>query len=379
MSDTELLILGLDPGTTVGCCLLDLEGKAKARWSRKEYPLHEIIKDVSAQGRVIAVGTDKKKMPKLVRIAATKLGCRAISPKEDLLLADKKHVGSGKNAHEIDAHAAALVAFSELRGLIKKAELASRHVEHVSRESLLRFILHEPQVNIKRAIDILTSPVEKDVLEVKRTLQEKAFTEKNFVKMLSRLQRALREEQLLKKRVLSLEGEQKSAQRKEKKVKKPDIDEQLSFKEERILAFERRIGVMEAQKKEMENELGKLHRLLSLAGEYTIAKKMRNLGREEFERKRELLSLRQGDVLVVDSCTEFSEHAMKQLKGVVVCSLSKVPANLRGKVHVISKNPVLEESRHFALVDRKVLEKELGKGTMLQDIISDYRDGRQTR
>ncbi len=126
------MIVGVDPGTTVGYAVLDTRGNVLGTRSSKQLELNSMIEEVVSFGSVLAIGTDKKKCPGLVEKAAAKTGARIIAPKEDLFVAEKEmltrnyttgktaKVGKASNEHEKDALAAAIYAYKELEPLLQR-------------------------------------------------------------------------------------------------------------------------------------------------------------------------------------------------------------------------------------------------------------------
>ncbi len=57
------IIIGIDPGTTIGVAVLDTSGSLMYSASFKNAQLSEIITEVMKYGQPILVGTDKKNLP----------------------------------------------------------------------------------------------------------------------------------------------------------------------------------------------------------------------------------------------------------------------------------------------------------------------------
>jgi len=74
MEEKKLLIVGIDPGITAGCAILDINGKLIRLFSSKDFNLNSLISESIGFGRVILVGTDKLKVPGLVHAFAAKVG-----------------------------------------------------------------------------------------------------------------------------------------------------------------------------------------------------------------------------------------------------------------------------------------------------------------
>lgn len=154
----ELLIVGVDPGTTVGYAVLDTRGNVLGTRSSKQLELNSIVEEVVGFGSVLAIGTDKRKCPGLVEKAASKTGARIIAPKEDMVVAEKelmtrnyKNAKAG-NEHEKDALAAAIYAYKELEPLLGRIRkvLEGSGKQHMFSE--VAEIVVTEGINIKAAL-----------------------------------------------------------------------------------------------------------------------------------------------------------------------------------------------------------------------------------
>ena len=76
MQEKPLLVVGIDPGTTIGYAVLDLDGNLIKIDSSKHITLSSLISGITAIGKVILVGTDKKAVPGFVKKFAVKGGLR---------------------------------------------------------------------------------------------------------------------------------------------------------------------------------------------------------------------------------------------------------------------------------------------------------------
>ena len=158
----ELLILGLDPGSTIGYAVLNLEGKLVKIESSRNSSLNQTISKVNKLGKIVVIGTDVTPAPKFVDKAASNLGAEVIEPKDDLLLKYKKKLTKEflkdkdikiKNKHELDALAAALNAFKHYKPLFNKID---NHLNQINKEYLNNKIKNTVLVNkisIKKALE----------------------------------------------------------------------------------------------------------------------------------------------------------------------------------------------------------------------------------
>ena len=120
-----LLICGIDPGMTTAYALLDISGRFVASRSAKEFSLSQLLHEIHSQGKVIAIGTDKAKIPGLVGEFSAKVGARVFYPREDLRVLEKQDITRGfpvNDAHEMDALASAFYAFQQLLPLLHKID-----------------------------------------------------------------------------------------------------------------------------------------------------------------------------------------------------------------------------------------------------------------
>ena len=79
-----LLIVGIDPGTTVGYALLDVNGKVVKVDSSKGLDLDTLTAKIAAVGIPLVVGCDKAKVPSLVDKFSIKVGAKLVFPSEDI-------------------------------------------------------------------------------------------------------------------------------------------------------------------------------------------------------------------------------------------------------------------------------------------------------
>ena len=137
---TRGLIVGYDPGLTVGIAILNLNGELISLDSFKEIRRSEIISHIIGQGSTVLVATDVYPAPKTVRKIATTLNSKIWSPYKDMSVESKIEIvdsftGMGnslnmpQNAHERDALAAAVKTYKDhskkFRQIEKRAEQLS--------------------------------------------------------------------------------------------------------------------------------------------------------------------------------------------------------------------------------------------------------------
>ncbi|MBI2499677.1 DUF460 domain-containing protein [Candidatus Woesearchaeota archaeon] len=156
----ESLIVGLDPGATVGYAILDLNGGLIDVGSFKG-SLDQAVKIISNKGKVIIIGTDVMNTPKFIQKFSARINAKVIVPERDLLYIQKKKMTKEylkekelklKNKHEMDALASALFAYKSFKGLFNKIDNEINNEEISNR--VKKLVLVE-QIPIKKALSKL--------------------------------------------------------------------------------------------------------------------------------------------------------------------------------------------------------------------------------
>ena len=155
----DCYIAGLDPGSTVGIALLDLDGNLVHVDSFKG-DLYEAIKRATQFGKILVVGTDVCKVPRFVEKFAIKVGARIVVPDYDLLFHEKRKKTKEflknldiklKDKHQMDALAAALIAFRQYNGLFSKID--SKVGVNMSRK--IRELVLVEDIPIRKALGLV--------------------------------------------------------------------------------------------------------------------------------------------------------------------------------------------------------------------------------
>lgn len=125
------LIVGLDPGTTTGIAVLDLDGNLIYTKSRKNFSRSEVSKYLSGLGSPVIITGDTRPLPRMVEKMASTFSASLEVPEQSLSRLEKKRIlksffrrnpGIEKpnNRHERDALASALHAWKGVRELVAK-------------------------------------------------------------------------------------------------------------------------------------------------------------------------------------------------------------------------------------------------------------------
>ena len=169
------IIVGFDPGLTVGIAILDLNGNLISLVSCKEIRRSEIISHIIKYGNTVLVATDVYPIPKTVKKLATILNskiwspykCMSIESKIDIVdsylqYENNKSLEISKNAHERDALAAAVKTYrdhlNKFRQITKRAEKAELDDDAI--ESVKMLVING--VSISNAIKQISEDIDKE-------------------------------------------------------------------------------------------------------------------------------------------------------------------------------------------------------------------------
>jgi len=146
--DIGAAIVGIDPGTTVGVAIVDLNGCVSRVFSLRNPGLNDTIAHITKHCSPALFTTDKAKTPQFVSKVASVTGARVFSPPADLSVEKKRELtgskslktphsadpASGtsslkrtaniaiKNPHEMDALAAALYAYNNFQNKLRRVD-----------------------------------------------------------------------------------------------------------------------------------------------------------------------------------------------------------------------------------------------------------------
>ena len=200
------IIVGFDPGLTVGIAILGLDGKILSVTSFKEISRAEIIKYIMSYGKAVLIATDVYPTPKTVKKLASSLNSKIYSPYKSMSVESKiglvgeyinetSSAGVSKvirsdevpqNDHERDALAAAIKTFKDYKNKLEQIE------KRVEKLELPDNAVNDIKVMVIN--DISISNAIESVVKVQKELENVAEAEEKF----ERLDTSLSEEEDLK-------------------------------------------------------------------------------------------------------------------------------------------------------------------------------------
>ncbi|ASJ01534.1 hypothetical protein A3K92_08605 [Thermococcus gorgonarius] len=379
------IIVGIDPGITVGIAAIDLNGRIIALHSERNMPVGEVFRFISEIGHPVIVATDVSPAPGFVEKIARSFKAQLFVPRESLRVEEKnellRNLGiTVDDDHQRDALAAAYKAYLRLKpklehidarlrevGLSKKADEVKALViqGYNLGEAMQKVSLRErPKVEEKREEQVREVPDLEPYIRRIRELERK-------IEMLENENRELRE---------IIKEQRKTIGRLERKL--VDYDEEVRrkvLKEKELEAKVKRIETLERQLKEAKALIERLSKdlvqvkrmnVIEIRGSAVPLKVLRVLSWNELERIEREVGLRRGDVLFVINPASAGKSIGEELveRGIrAIITEKPLPEPVREvlrEAHIpffTSEELDVKRVDDFAVVERKTLEDAIEK------------------
>jgi len=360
------LIVGIDPGTTVGIAILDLKRDILNISSSKNFSVDNIVEHLSKFGTPIIIATDVSNVHQTVEKISSSFQCKTFAPAASLSIKEKNEITkeySFNNAHERDALASALKAYDHYKTKFENIDarledLGAKNLSSAVKTLVLR------DFTVKNALNILTKkeePEEKKI--VKKEIQKKVETPEKIS-----LERTKEYNKELLEKIKLIEKENEMLKRKNKKIlneidietrrseiiqqKKRAINslkEEIKSKEEKILEFQQVIRDLKGI------------RTLELSEEAHTVKVLDYFTREEIRNLDTKFKIKRGDIVYIKdpsggggSTAELLVE--KQIKALIVEDAGRMSHNAKDvfeneSIPLLNLNTKIVEN--FGIVDKK--------------------------
>ncbi|MEM0000207.1 MAG: DUF460 domain-containing protein [Desulfurococcaceae archaeon] len=361
----RVVILGLDPGISVGVAVLDFDGRPLLVRSYKNPDREQILAEVFSVGKPVIVTVDVAKPPEYVRKIASMLRAQLHTPDEDLSFEEKQKIVNEylsqhnidvPDTHARDALAAAIKAYKHIRPLMEEIESKIRGMSGVDRDEVvvqvlrgrtLSDVLEEVFLKVLsrrriRGVEAAERKVEKPYRDSDETarLRSKVSELENAVKRLE--EELKRREELLK----SLEVELKL-------LKKRPLDEEC---ERKLNQVQVELDALKRLLDERSNLVGTLRDKVSLFEKLLVDTAM---GKNTIACKAQAISVCKGLPAYVEKeldITKCVEYARSHRTGILVPRRFGVQGLEALRVPVVEVD-VVADLGDYVLVNSGVLEE----------------------
>jgi uncharacterized protein len=377
------IIVGIDPGTTVGYAIINLHGNVIEVNSSKLLDASKLIHLISETGIAVIVATDKKTAPGMVMTLATKLGARLVCPEEDMLVKDKADLVRPVHTHsdhERDALAAALFAWSRIRSLMNKVDIFLREnkKEHLELQ-MKRLLLLQDGISIKAALSLVEKPDKVERVVIEKLIEHKD-TQPLYGSLLERYSRLKKELNLVRRQRDSQKLELDKLRELERPKPVPSdkkLRRVIYTKEENTRSLLRQLDALKMEIVTLDKRIRIFRDIFLDIYDYHVLKKLENLGTHEYESKRRSLRIRKGDLLLVRDGSVASEKVVASLTESVDIIVTERPSRLLSHFTIVNpKGLNITEFDGFAVVRQDAFDAAVDKQSIIEKIMREYKKGR---
>lgn len=226
----ENVIVGIDPGTSVGICVINLKKEILYHATLRNKKISEITQEILKYGKPIIIATDKVKIPFYVKKIGKMFNAKIFSPKKEPFVEEKRKLIKElkievNSDHERDSIFAALMAYNKFLPLIKKID-SIEDLNEQEKEMVFQLLFSGEAPNIKEAVEIIKNL---NKIEIKETKKEVLIEDASKIKFIAK--NLMKENSLLKKLLLNLLEERKFLKTKLKELKKKAKKEVIIVKQ----------------------------------------------------------------------------------------------------------------------------------------------------
>ena len=313
-SGMKRLIVGVDPGVTVGLAALSFDGVPISVDSRRNWALSDLIKTISKLGEPTIISSDVTPASALLEKLSVKFNAVLFAPLLSMT-ADEKHQTARayaelqglklRNAHEVDALASALKAyqhyekkFEQINARVKKQKLK------VSADDAKDLVVRGH--TLKRAIQILQGS---EKIQPPPPLKRPVQSEERLKSLIEELEERLSRERETSKRL--------RAANKELSLKMKTLKTEISNLQEKIEQTRSEQSAQTRREREYQMLLDELKKAKARVSEYSAQLEAYKTRFNQLQRLRELES--KGKLVLLKPAEAFTENGLTkafQLYGV---------------------------------------------------------------
>lgn len=392
------LIVGIDPGTTTGLVILDLQGKPLLIHSEREYSTRKIIRQIMKYGNPVLLACDVVKIPKMVEKIAKSFDVPVSSIKKAISVAEKIQIAlefqaiynvSIKNTHQRDALVAAVKAFTRLKNKLEKIEAEIQKLDDtLPVEDIKMAVIHGKSLNtaIAEAREAIQSRMERDTQQKElaatqsaidpqlrhelESLRAKVAAQQQVIEVLEKAQKRLTtENKTLNDQISQLEYTITDLKR--QRSLKVEESQRVRIRDAEINRLRQQVAAGKKKISRLQQSQANLERMntIILKGSYIPLKILKTLSLKAIEETEKVTRLLPGDVIYIRDPSGGShrtaEELCKRQVRAIVAPVIHV-SHLASRVFQKEGIPIFAEKGvgaiwidDFILVSRDVLEKRM--------------------
>ncbi len=406
----EHIIVGVDPGTTIGVAVLNLDGELKGLVSSRVMAVPEIVNYIREKGKPVIVATDVVPPPATVEKIKRSFKATLFAPNERIAVDEKvklaKPYGYG-NDHERDALAAAVKAYNAYKN--KFAQIERKAPAHMTDDVKAMAVGGKA---IDAAIEMLRPRPEKAKPAASAPKPQEAETEARVADMRELMRRKDEQIRNLQSYVADLRRDMRKMERRMEwqgktisDLQQHGIDDvrkgkEVAIRDREISRLKKEVYDERKRNSELRSNIDRLKqiRVLEFRGDKSPVKIVENLSKDAIVACDKKLGLKPGDIVFVRDAGGGTQAASMLIeRGVRVVVRGTYMSHLaedkfqEARVPVVSKEDVgLKVVDDFAVIDQRKLDAAIArwKDNMVitekqknvewfQGIVDDYKSERR--
>lgn len=322
-SSLRRLIVGIDPGLTIGLSIMDLNGRILKIGSYREASRGQIIREITNYGKPSLICVDVYPYPAYVEKISAVLNSRLYTPRSVMTVSEKNEISrklamqqgvNVKNAHQRDSLASAYKGYAKFRSEFEKIERNYRDVYDKSLRDEIKNLLvkgktladaieeiNQSLAGVKTVKEKIVKPTleqkpELDVVELKKEfdiLQEQLDWER------SKNTEFYSENKVLEEKLENLQF--RLDEDKSEYIEKIQREKAYIILENQISHSKERINLLENEIERYSDRIDELKRVVWLRGHkgWVPLKVIRKFTQDEIERTAENYGLGPGDIVLI--------------------------------------------------------------------------------
>lgn len=378
----EHLIVGVDPGTTIGVAILNLDGELRGLVSSRVMSIPDVVEYIRERGKPVIVATDVVPPPATVEKIKRSFKATLFAPDERISVDEKVRIarpyGYG-NDHERDALSAAVKAYNTYKN--KFAQIDRKAPSHLANDvkalaiggtavdAALGRLSQKPESKPQAAAhvpDAAEIDAEAKLAELRDQLRKKDEQIENLRSYVSELKKEARDAgQRLEARERKLSSLQQQGLDDVRKSK------EITIRDKEIDRLKKEIYDERKRNADLRSNIDRLKqiRVLEFRGDKSPVKIIENLGKDAIQACDKKLGLKPGDIVFVRDAGGGPQAAsMLVEKGIRVIIRGTYMSHLAEEkfleagLPVVSKEDVaLKLVDDFAILDAHKLDAAIGK------------------
>jgi len=322
-SSLKRLIVGIDPGLTIGLSIMDLNGRILKISSYREASRGQIIREITNYGKPSLICVDVYPYPAYVEKISAVLNSRLYTPRSVMTVSEKNEISrklamqqgvNVKNSHQRDSLASAYKGYAKFRSEFEKIERNYRDVYDKSLRDEIKNLLvkgktladaieeiNQSLADVKTVKEKIVKPTlkqkpELDVVELKKefnVLQEQLDWER------SKNTEFYSEIKVLEEKLENLQF--RLDEDKSEYIEKIQREKAYIILENQISHSKERINLLENEIERYSDRIDELKRVVWLRGHkgWVPLKVIRKFTQDEIERTAENYGLGPGDIVLI--------------------------------------------------------------------------------